>query len=210
MKPEDKSKRTKPDRISPDYARLVAELAPSTTAEAASPAPPDAPASASEPSEDARSAIRCLFLRASRGDEAAMPEVRAYLAAHPEASAHFGNLVWHAEQALLNRLAPNDLVARETIAREADALKKRLAQDVTSELERLLSESLVLSWLEVQIARLELHTCSNFGTPAISKLRELRLDRANARFLAASKHFAVIRKLALPEHRKVKLFSATA
>src|SRR5262245_19717930 len=100
--------------------------------------------------------LKAILERASRGDLTAMPELKKAFDERPELAALFGDLVRHAEEALLNLAAGSCLVAREAIARQAAELRARLAETAGSELEKLLIDRIVISWLEVYHSDIDL------------------------------------------------------
>ncbi len=57
-----------------------------------------------------------LLQRASAGDKSVLPEVKDLVEAMPEFAAEVGNLSTQVEQALVDQIARNDLVAKEVLS----------------------------------------------------------------------------------------------
>jgi hypothetical protein len=144
--------------------------------------------------------LQALLEKASRGDRSVLPELKKAFDVHPELVAQLGDLVWHAQESLLTLVAGSCLTAREAIARQSAALRQRLAATVTSELEKLLIDRVVLSWMEVYHGDIDLAQrllkCS--GAEPAAQAAQRRLDRAHARYLSAIKALATTHKLLRP------------
>jgi hypothetical protein len=139
--------------------------------------------------------LQALLQRAIQGDESAAPALAAALDKYPELSAHFGDLVMHAERPLLLLAARGCLLAKEAIAREQRALRERLFASAGTELERLLAARLSLDWLALQLAQLDTAALANQPHGPALRAADQRLDRAHARFLASSKALANVTRL---------------
>jgi hypothetical protein len=151
--------------------------------------------------------LKRLLERANAGDEAALPELKRAFDRHPELSAWLGDLVRLAHDSVLRWAAGNCLGSREAIARQAEELRQRLLDEARSELEKLLIDRLVISWLEVYAAevhlaeRLAQGTAAGVVTQAVQKV----LDRAHQRFLGAVRCLATVQKLARPAVAPVEI-----
>ena len=91
-------------------------------------------------------------------------------------------------------LTGEDLVAREILLRQLQALKEEVGGPTSTPLERLLVDRIALCWLQMQQADL-------LAARQVSQRAawvEQRQDRAQARFLAAIKALAQVRKLLTP------------
>ena len=139
--------------------------------------------------------LQAILQRALQGDETAVPSLAAALERYPELSAHFGDLVMHAERPLLELASGGCLVAREAIAREQGALRERLCATAGSELERLLAARLSLDWLALQLAQLDVVDLGRQPNGPAARTAHERLDGAHRRFLASSKALATVGKL---------------
>src|SRR5690349_18722919 len=91
--------------------------------------------------------LREILEQASRGDETAVPALRKALDAYPEVAAMLGDVVKNAQAAILRRATGTCLAMREAVARQVADLRARLAATAQSELERLLVDRVVISWL---------------------------------------------------------------
>jgi hypothetical protein len=144
--------------------------------------------------------LQALLEKASQGDLTVLPEVKKAFDDHPELAEQLGDLVRHAQDSLLTLVAGSCLTAREAIARQASALRERLLKTATSELEKLLVDRVVISWIEVyhgdiDLANQLLHVS---GASKTAQAAQRRLDRAHARYLSAIKALATTHKLLRP------------
>jgi hypothetical protein len=144
--------------------------------------------------------LKTLLEQAARGDEGVLPALRKAFDKHPELVTLFGDLAEHARQAVLRLAAGSCLTAREAIGRTADDLGNRLSATANSELEKLLIDRVVISWVEVyhgdiDLARRLLETSAD---GSIAKAAQTRLDSAHRRFLSAVKALATVQKLLKP------------
>ncbi len=144
--------------------------------------------------------LQVLLEKASRGDQSVLPEVKKAFDEHPELAAQMGDLVWHAQESLLALVAGSCLTAREAIGRQAAALRQRLAATATSELEKLLIDRVVISWIEVYHGDIELaqYLLQSSRAEPSAQAAQRRLDRAHARYLSAIKALATTHKLLRP------------
>jgi|SRR5579884_2343270 len=141
-----------------------------------------------------------LLEKASKGDLKVLPELKKTFDEHPELVEQFGDLVQHAQDSLLILVAGSCLTAREAIARQALALRERLMKTATSELEKLLVDRVVISWIEVYHGDISLaqHLLQVPGAAKTVQAAQQRLDRAHARYLSAIKALTTTHKLLRP------------
>jgi hypothetical protein len=144
--------------------------------------------------------LKELLEKASQGDRNVLPELKKAFDEHPELAAQFGDLVAHAQESLLALVAGSCLTAREAIARQASALRERLAATATSELEKLLIDRVVISWIEVYHGDVDLaqQLLKPPGSSPSTQAAQRRLDRAHARYLSAIRALATTHKLLRP------------
>jgi hypothetical protein len=141
--------------------------------------------------------VRLLLARAEQGDVSVLGELKAFLDAHPEVWRRVGDLGRHAEMAMLDLAAGNNLLLEESVRRKLDELKKELAP--SSALERLLAERVAISWLQVNHADLDaIAAQAGNGVGTRSAHAQRRLGQAHGRFLQAVKQLALVRKLLRP------------
>ena len=101
--------------------------------------------------------------------------------------------------AQLASMTGDNLLFRDGIQRELEALKERLAGPQCSPLEELLVERVAACWLQVQWADYRGENVAKEDlTFAQADYRQRRQDRAHRRLLSAIKTLATVRKLALP------------
>jgi hypothetical protein len=154
--------------------------------------------------------IRVLLDRAQRGDQTVLPALKELLDERPELWREFGNLAWHAEQALLNLASGKSLLAREAIGRKLAELRSELAGATPPPLEKLLVDRIVLCWLHVHLAELDVAGLDQKGQLRGAPGREAqqRLDRAHHRFLSSIKQLTTVRKLLQPSLTPLELLEA--
>ena len=140
-----------------------------------------------------------LFDRAAAGDRAVLPDLRKAFDDHPELVDRIGDVARVAEQAVLGLAVGDDLAGREAIARHAAATRARLLAESSGELEKLLVDRVVISSIEAMVddATLAGHVKRQPDSPS-ARAAQARLDRAHARFLAAARTLATVKKLLRP------------
>jgi hypothetical protein len=151
--------------------------------------------------------LRELLEQGNSGDPTAVPELKEMFAENPEMAAALGDLVRHAEEALLTRAGGDNYTAREAIAHQVAELRARLARTATSELEKLLVDRIAVSWIEAYFGDVDLaqHLLQQAGDAPSARAAQRRLDRAHARYLAAIKALATVRRLLRPAPSAVDL-----
>jgi hypothetical protein len=140
--------------------------------------------------------LQNLLHLAEKGEENAVPEIRQILNEHPDLAREFVDLAKVAEDALIEDMTrEQDLATRELMRHQLEAMKGQIAGNEYSPLERLLSERVVVTWLEVQL--FEALYVRNMRNLSITKAEyhQKRLDRAHRRHLSAIRTLAQIRKL---------------
>ena len=149
--------------------------------------------------------VRLLLARAEQGDAGVLAELRAFLDARPEVWRQVGDLARHAEMALLDLAAANNLLLKESITRKLDELKRDLAP--SSPLERLLVERIAVSWLQLHHSDIDAAAALavNNGVGPRSAHAQRRLGQAHHRYLQAIRQLAVVRKLLRPAISPVDL-----
>ena len=135
-----------------------------------------------------------LVQRGMQGDREVLPALRTFLETEPALWREVGTCVVEVERTWMQLLTGEDLVAREILLRQLQALKEEVGGPASTPLERLLVDRIALCWLQVQQADL-------LAARQVSQRAawvEQRQDRAQARFLAAIKALAQVRKLLKP------------
>ena len=133
---------------------------------------------------------------AEKGDENAVPNIRRILSEHPDLAWHFVDVAQAAEDTLIEEMTrEGDLATREVMRCQLEAMKEEIAGNEPSPLERLLSERVVVTWLEVQLFQgLYVRNMRKLSIPQ-AEHHQRRLDRAQRRHLSAIRALAQIRKL---------------
>jgi hypothetical protein len=136
--------------------------------------------------------IASLVQRTMRGDPTSISAVRSLLAEGGVGQALVDGLGSSAEwlrQGLVSKAGGKNVLVEEAIRRKIDAVRADLEGPNPTPIERLLAERAAFCWFIVywyENSFLE------------SDLHQQRIDRAHARFLAAVRTLAQVRKLALP------------
>jgi hypothetical protein len=164
----------------------------------ASPAPDMSPISKGELEESEKIVERLqdLLRKAEKGEEDAVPEIRKILREHPGLAWRFVDVVHIAEDALIEVMTEEgDLATKEIMRYQLEAMRAEIAGEKSSPLERLLSERVVVTWLEVQF--FEALYAQNIRKLTIPQAEhhQKRLDRAHRRHLSAIRALAQVRKL---------------
>ena len=140
--------------------------------------------------------LQDLLRLAEKGEENAVPEIRRILNERPNLACDFVDLAKMAEDALVEYMTrERDLATQELMRCQLEAMKAEIAGNEHSPLERLLSERVVVTWLEVQFFEaLYVRNMRNLSIPQ-ADYHQKRLDRAHRRHLSAMRALAQIRKL---------------
>ena len=144
--------------------------------------------------------LQHLTKRVEEGEEGAMPALRGFLDENP-------NLVWcladvarAAENVLLGELTNKGEhpITEEAMRRQLADMREEIAGEDPSPLEKLLTERVVATYIEVQI--LDSFCAQNLRKPYTSQADYLQrhLDRAHRRHLSAIRTLAQVRKLLRP------------
>ena len=141
--------------------------------------------------------LRTPVQKAQSGDEDAVLGIRKILDNTPDLAWLFvkgpGKM---AESALLEAITKDeDLATRELLRHQLESMRIEVAGHNASPLERLLSERVVVTWLEEQLFTGLLAKGLKSGTSTHDEFRQKRLDRAHRRHLSAIRALAQIRKM---------------
>lgn len=137
-----------------------------------------------------------LITLADKGDEAALDRLREVYAELPELAARFSGLLYNAEHDALAAYAPG---ARETMMAQVTKLRRELAGDDPSPMERLLAGRIVLDWIQAcEADRQYTLKPGESRSLALSDFYAKQQDRAQRRLLRSVKTLAEVRKLLRP------------
>ena len=149
-----------------------------------------------EESEKTVEKLHDLLRLAEKGQEDAVPEIRQILNEHPDLTWRFVDVAHIAEDALIEVMTEEgDLAAKELIRYQLEAMREQIAGKNSSPLERLLSERVVITWLEVQFFEALYAKNMRKLTLPQAEHHQKRLDRAHGRHLSAIGALAQMRKL---------------
>ncbi len=141
-----------------------------------------------------RGKLIALIDRAQDGDEDALPVLRKVLDEAPQI-ARFVDLARNVERSLIEMMSGGDVFTQEAIPRNLEAMRKDIAGDNPSPLERLLADRIGVCWLELQY--FEAIYAQNLGNLSMAQgdHYQRRIDKAHRRYLSSIKALAQIRKL---------------
>ena len=137
-----------------------------------------------------------LTKRAEKGDRKVIPELREILDGSPDLAWRLVDLGKTAERLLIDKsIEAKDLAAREGLEYLLETMRREVAGNSVSPLERLLAERIVATWLQVQL--FEALYAANLGDLTLNQANyhQKRLDRAHRNHLSAIRTLAQIRKL---------------
>src|SRR5712691_5225075 len=135
--------------------------------------------------------LQDLVQRGMQGDREVLPALRTFLDTEPALWKEVGTFVAEVERTWMQLLTGEDLVAREILLRQLQALKEEVAGPMATPLERLLIDRIALCWLQVQQA--DFLAARQVSQRAA--LGQQHQDGADGVFLAAHKELGLIRKL---------------
>jgi len=148
------------------------------------------------PAPDVLAEIRAVVGRAKQGDVSVLPRLRELLENHPALWRHYGNLAVQAEATWTSLAAGQDLYLRESLLRQAEALRQELAGSGPSPVERLLVERVVACWLQLHyFDTIEAQGLGNDEKPRLAALRAKRQEQAHRMYLTSLAALTTLRKL---------------
>jgi hypothetical protein len=149
--------------------------------------------------EEGHRRVRGLLALAKDGDERPLPALREFLARRPDFFGRLGIADFAAKAAALAASGAKDVFIRDTFVLEIEQTARRLAGPDPSPLEALLCERVALAHFDVthrDIATIE-SEMNGASAQRVEFLTKIR-DRSTARFLAACRSLATVRRLAMP------------
>jgi hypothetical protein len=143
---------------------------------------------------EGRGKLMALIDRAQDGDEEALPVLREVLDEAPEI-ARIVDLARNVERSIIEKMSGDDVFTQEAMPRNLKAMKREIAGENPSPLERLLAERITVCWLELQYFH-AIYT-QNLGSFSLaqSDFHQRRIDKAHRRYISSIKALAQIRKM---------------
>ena len=138
--------------------------------------------------------IRCLLERARGGDATDLAALRRAMDRHPEIWQAYGDLAAFAQDAWIDLISGSNLVLKESLGRQVEAMTAELAGESPSPLERLLIERIAACWLQVSYADAAGARTGEMSIPQ-GKYLQQRQNSANRRYLSAVGALAMTRRL---------------
>ena len=141
-----------------------------------------------------RGKLMALIDRAQDSDKEALSVLRKVLDEEPRV-ARIVDLARNVERSIIEKMSGNDVFTQEALPRNLKEMRKEIAGENPSPLERLLSERIAVCWLELQYFQ-AVYT-QNMGKLTItqSDYHQRRIDKAHRRYLSSIKALAQIRKM---------------
>lgn len=141
-----------------------------------------------------------IVQRAAKGDAKALADVRAVAKAHPEVWDALGtDIAGVVRDGMIKLLTGEDAVMRDYVNHQLGKMKRGLMGERPSPMERLLAERICMCWLHVQYAEWVYTAKTKAGTTlAHGDYLQRQVGRAQARYLAAVRTLAQVRKLLQP------------
>jgi hypothetical protein len=140
--------------------------------------------------------IRAVVARAKAGDDSAVPLLRELLTKYPILWQRYGDLAAQAEGAWVALAAGQNLYLRESLARQAAALRQELAGPSPSALEKLLVERVVACWLQLHYFDcIETRDLKADDRPRLAAFRAKRQEQAHRMYLTSLAALTTLRKL---------------
>jgi hypothetical protein len=150
-----------------------------------------------------------LVRRAEEQGDSALPEVRAFLDAHPDLCRRVNDLAQHARLAVVELAVGTNAALKECIMRRVEGLEAELAGPDAPPLERLLASSVATSWLAATEAELTAARAKGAPVPHVEFL-DRRRDRARKRLEGSVKTMALVKKLLRPALSPIQIATRQA
>ena len=148
---------------------------------------------------EAVDAVQSLLERARDGDDRALPALRLMVARRPNYFGKLGIGDFAAKALAISSAGSKDVFLREVHIKEIERVRDELAGPAPTPLERLLCERVALAWFDAnQRDYAGLAATSRGCGLDEAEYHSRQRTRASARFLAAAKSLATVRRLALP------------
>ncbi len=153
------------------------------------------------------SPLQAVLELARRGKTEILPELAKILDQHPEIWKAQGDLARLVEQSWLDRICRKDLLHGQSVRRQLEEMRRELAGETPTRLERVVVDRIIVAWLAAQHAELTEATSQGDGVK-LSELCLKRMESANRRMLAAVRSLAQVRRMAAG--LRVEIHHATA
>ncbi len=138
--------------------------------------------------------------------EAALPELRRYLAVSPDVWAIFGDVALRAKETLAKLAGNDNPLLTESAMKRVAALEEELGQEVTCPAERLAAQNVAVCWLAVYEAEITASkTLNRKKLQAKADSLDRRRDRAHRRYQAALRTLATVQKLLRPSPKPIEI-----
>nr|MDQ3361403.1 hypothetical protein [Actinomycetota bacterium] len=113
----------------------------------------------------------------------------------PELVETIADLACNVERSIVREMAGGNRMIEETMPRKLEAMRKGLAGENSSALEKLLVDRVVVCWLQLQYFDVLYARSMKNSSTAQSEHHQKLIDRAHKRYLSAIKALAQIRKM---------------
>ncbi len=146
-----------------------------------------------------------IVRKANEGDSDAITKLRDELnGSNADLLVHAcGDISHQAQMALLEAMYGQQEGYKLAALKSMKQLREELGWETSPRIEQMLIDRMVLAWQYLHWAEL-MNTQAGKSSQSQAKYNQERIDRANKRFLAATKMLATIRKMALPIRVELK------
>ncbi|MBR9803267.1 hypothetical protein GYB59_16960 [bacterium] len=145
--------------------------------------------------------LDAIMQRANKGDPKAIARLRRFLDENPQVWQQVGDLARVAENAWIKLLANGCALTADATRRQLQELKQELLGESTTVVERMLADTVLSTWLELNYLRsVDADTRNRSVTQASLIIK--RLESAQRRHHSAIKQLTQIRKL-LPDRNAI-------
>jgi len=141
--------------------------------------------------------LKTILRKAEQGDTTVLPALRTYMDRSPGLWEQRGDMAHATQRAVIQHAAGNNLLVQESLVRKCQALTQELAGPTPSPLERLLVERIVLCWLHLHCAEATYFISKDLSIRQ-AEFHQARISKAQARYLAAIRTLAHVRRLGVP------------
>jgi hypothetical protein len=144
--------------------------------------------------------VQRLLRKAEKGDTTVLPALRTWMDRTPGYWEAMGDLAKVAREALIEHASGGkNLLVRETLTRKCAALTQELMSVSPSPIERLLVERIVMCWLQLYYTEcIYVQSLEASLTIRQAEFHQQRISKAQARYLAAIRTLAQVRRLGVP------------
>lgn len=145
-----------------------------------------------------REAFDDVVRLANDGDCAAIDTLAKLLDDHPQLWQQVGDLAKNSEMLLILKVAGNDCLTRESIARQVKTMRETMTSPRPSPMEKLLIDQIIICFLQQQYVNIQHPTAGDVDIPAGRFILQQR-ESAQRMFNAAQNALTTFRRFTPPQ-----------